>query len=90
MADERMRDFIDHVEMWESGRHMANGAHTVKELNDFVEVMNVRTRQIMSDVGRQRGPEFWSAVEELAANAARICDQRKVFVDKQDKSALGM
>lgn len=87
---EDMNSLVAHVEAWETKRHMAEGATTTKQLNEFVEVMNYHTRQMLSVIGRERGAAFFSALKELAANAERITEQRKVFVDKQDATALGM
>jgi hypothetical protein len=57
-------------------------------LREFVEVMNYQTRMLISHVGEQ-DPEFWSAVAELATNAATLTTPgAKIFADGQDRTQL--
>ena len=92
------REIRDIVETWEiRKRENANsgvgGKMGQKELNTFIEVMNVQSRRLMRllDFPEGDGAEpLWASLAELANNAAAISVRAKTFADGQDKTHLGM
>jgi hypothetical protein len=82
--DKDIRAFCEVIETW-----MIQRTHIIKEfnttdLNRFVTTLNDRTRHVVQLLERQN-PEFWTAVAELATNAATLTTKgAKIIADGKD------
>lgn len=96
--DRELERFRTLVETWQTQKHevfkrqpFGNGSNAAS-LNEFVEIQNRVSRQLMTMMERSNdaSADFWQSLVELAMNCERICAGGKVFVNGMDSSQQGM
>lgn len=87
--DTRLIEVTDLLETWQHRRIGLAEEFTNDGLYKFVEQMNGISKQVLNlcDI---KDPEFWSAWIEIGQQCSTIAQQGKTFVNKQDRSALGL
>lgn len=80
-----MKELIDLVETWNVQKKLSR-EFTTGDMNKFAELMNNRTRQLISMI-QITYPEFYTGLMELANHAISMTTPgAKLFVDGQDRT----
>lgn len=87
-SDHTLDDFVSAAETWQTSRRAEAEAFTLRGFRGFVELMNYQSRQLIAFT-RKEDPDFWTALAELANNAATITTKgAKLYADHRDVTNL--
>lgn len=88
MAESPLDDFVSAVETWQMSRREEAQAFTLRGFRQFCEEMNFRSRKLIN-LTHKEDPDFWTALAELANNAATITTKgAKLYADRRDMTNL--
>jgi hypothetical protein len=82
---DQMKELVDLVETWNVQKQLGRD-FTTGDMNKFAELMNNRTRHLIS-LFEINNPEFYTGLFELAQHACSMTTPgSKLFVDGQDQT----